>query len=215
MDEQNDGALVLVHVFRDGYAADQFIELLKDEGITASTPGQAHRGMLGMVGTYVQIPVSVHPHDVERAQELFSLLNDSADEDENDEELERPRLRRIAFMAALFVPFGGGHMYARSHVSAWLLATLSIGGLITSWNIEGPAAAVLAFFPLAVVAYDLCTAPSAASRYNAKEPWSGAKQALVLLPSVLVLAFALSQLGAFMETLEVPEDAMEAAEEPY
>ena len=120
----------LVHTFQDSYAADMFVELLATEGVFGTSAGSQQRTMLGITGRYVSIAVSVPRQNLEKAQELLTLFL-------SETSLKAPyrgavegaalvpvadrRRKRVAIMAAVFVPLGGGHFYARSMAAGWSL----------------------------------------------------------------------------------------------
>jgi hypothetical protein len=69
-----DETLVTVETLQDPVQARMHRDLLEQEGIEVLLPGVEHRGMLGMVGAYVAIPVRVPESQAERAREILAAL---------------------------------------------------------------------------------------------------------------------------------------------
>ncbi|MEM6954247.1 MAG: hypothetical protein AAF645_01125 [Myxococcota bacterium] len=203
---------VLIHEFHGDFRAQEFVELLASEGIVASAPGLMHRGMLGMVGTYVTVPVRVPRADEARARELLAFLQEDVEEDEVEfdadapgsyreaaaqKRTELPRRRRIALFAGIVFPFGGGHFYARAYPSGWLLLWLSVMGVYAILNRSVPVA--FTYVPLAVVAFDLIASGKAVRDFNEETPRSAFAQAALALPAVALLTYAFYRLGIWLE----------------
>lgn len=121
---------VILARLSDPVEAGALRELLEAEGIAVSTPGLAHRSMLGMAGGYVEIVVRVPAKDRDKAQELFDGLRTASppsDEPTRPEDRSRTdRLKRIAVFAACVLTFGAGHFYARRTRGGAILLVLEI-----------------------------------------------------------------------------------------
>lgn len=104
-------------------------ELLEGEGIPVAMPGLTHRSLFGMMGAFVDIVVRVPRKDLARAKELLEGLRTASPPTEAEKPEERvrtDRLRRIAVFAALWLPFGAGHFYARRHRAAFVILAAQI-----------------------------------------------------------------------------------------
>lgn len=75
----DDGEWDILCRLQDPVAAGALVSLLDAEKIPSATPGLAHRGMLGFLGAYVEIVVSVPRRDVARARELLAALEATPD----------------------------------------------------------------------------------------------------------------------------------------
>ena len=195
---------VLIYTFGDGYAAEMFVELLRSEGISAAATGLQHRGMLGIAGSYIQVPVRVAGVNAEAAQELLTLFQSSSSVEspyrglsKAEEKEEIPRLKRIALMAAFSVPVGGGHFYARAYPAAWTMSALSLVGLISLSTDIG----WLHALPLGVVLADLLLGHGAVERANEKRPWSFSKQILMVVVATALTTSALGAIGTQLDAL--------------
>ncbi len=203
----------LVFEFGDGYQAEAFVELLEGEGIPASAPGLQHRGMLGMAGTYISVPVRVPEEDYERAAELLLLFQESPVAEDNGpyrdaaperkvrSDKEAPRLRRIAIIASFICP-GGGHFYARSYPAAWSLLVMMLVGVYAALSHRLPIA--VAHLPLAVIAFDAINSPFAATRYNEERPWPAWQQLLITWSVVVTVAYLWAQAGVALDATVDP-----------
>lgn len=81
-----DGAVL--KTLGDPVVAEMYRDILAQEGIVAMIPGAQHRGMLGWVGSYIEIPVKVPAEDAERAMEILGAIESelpAGDEDETEE----------------------------------------------------------------------------------------------------------------------------------
>ena len=200
---------VLVREFQDEQEASVFIELLASEGITASAPGLAHRGMLGVVGGYISVPVRVSSADAERARELLTLFQTEVESlydgdqpatyrDAPARQLpDTPRRPLVARFAAFVFPLGGGHFYTRSYPTAWLLLWLACLGYYSLANSAVPE--VFHMLPLAIVVFDMLAVGYAVRSFNEQKPRSAFVQVAIALPAVFVLAQVLLMLGHLID----------------
>ncbi len=129
-DEGGDETVILARM-TDAVQAGALRELLENEGISVSTPGMEHRSLLGIAGGYVEILVRVPKKDLARAQELQESIRsstpvDPAESGPPEEKARTDRLRRIAFFAAMWLPFGGGHFYARRWGTGFFFMALQL-----------------------------------------------------------------------------------------
>lgn len=98
-EEDQDEAVIVTRV-RDPVRADLIRTLLESEGIWVTVPGSAHRGMLGIEGAFLELPVLVRRYDRARAEELIAAMethdglvsgggDDGDDEDSAEEDARR------------------------------------------------------------------------------------------------------------------------------
>lgn len=128
------------------------VDLLKQEGITAFTPGNEHNAMMGgLLGSALNVPIRVDERDAERATEILDALDDYDKVDpiplsERDpaaqggdgpyrggplSESTYDRKLSVAIAAALILPcvvgaFGSGHFYTRQYQRGFIL-------LLSAW----------------------------------------------------------------------------------
>lgn len=69
--EDDPDELVIVLRVRDPVRADLIRELLEDDGIAVSVPGAMHRGMLGIEGGFLELPILVPRRHLARAEEII------------------------------------------------------------------------------------------------------------------------------------------------
>lgn len=129
-DDGGEETVILARM-TDAVQAGALRELLENEGISVSTPGMEHRSLLGIAGGYVEILVRVPKKDLARAQELQESIRSSTPVDPPEsgapeEKARTDRLRRIALFAAIWLPFGGGHFYARRWGTGFFFLALQL-----------------------------------------------------------------------------------------
>lgn len=191
-DEAED--LVTVVVSHDANEAALLKGLLEDHGIVVATPGLEHRGMLGMAGSFVKIPIKVPRRDLAEAQALLQALNEGGDDDEPDEDEsdaipeEAPRRRRIAIFVACVLTFGSGHFYVRQNVAGLVLALIELSAIIVLCGGEPVAAALLAGCVLA----DIVGSFAAVRRQERELPKPGGPAQVLRTVAVAAVATALS-----------------------
>jgi len=169
----------------DPVEAQMLVDLLREEGIVAITPGNEHNAMMGgLLAGALDVPLKVPPEDAERARAILSALEEYDEVDPEDAapsareaagggpyrgasepEGPTPRKKTVAVAAALIMPgvigaFGSGHFYVRSWARGFAL--LAIAWLCAILGMSGQAWAWLGL-PL-VVAYDIFGALSVISR---------------------------------------------------
>lgn len=175
----------------DPVEANMLVDLLEQEGIYASTPGNQHNAVMGgLLSGALRVPLQVPEEDAERAREILDALEDYDEVDPEDaapsaptaEEMEGdgpyrggrredgppPRKKTVAIAAALIMPmilaaFGSGHFYVRSYGRGF-------GLLFAAWTsivlaLSGQKWAWLAL--VAVVIADIVGALSVIDRQNA------------------------------------------------
>ncbi len=144
------------------------LSLLRENGIEASAPGNAHSGLLGgMAASALSVPIHVADEDAERARELVAAYFDAPTDGEVDEreELEEDRgeqtptsssgkKKSVAIAAAIVFPgmcglFGAGHFYAGRMPVGFALLALGLGSAIAAFMVEpmfaiGSAVAIIA-----------------------------------------------------------------------
>ncbi len=99
-EEDQDEAVIVTRV-RDPVRADLIRTLLESEGIWVTVPGSAHRGMLGIEGAFLELPVLVRRYDLERAEELIEMMENhdglvSGADADGDEDAAEEDARRDA-----------------------------------------------------------------------------------------------------------------------
>ncbi len=124
------------------------VDLLDQEGIAASIPGNEHNAMMGgLLASALRVPLQVPEEDAERAREILSALDEYDEIDPLDAPPSAPDLSGggdgpyrggptedgpparkplVAIAAALVLPmvlaaFGAGHFYARSYPRGFAL----------------------------------------------------------------------------------------------
>lgn len=77
--------LVTIRILDDQVVAEMYRDILEQEGIVTMIPGAFHRGMLGMMGGYIEIPLKVAAQDAERATEIIEAIEADVEQgsDEN------------------------------------------------------------------------------------------------------------------------------------
>lgn len=142
-DEAED--LVTVRVSHDANEAALLKGLLEDHGIVVATPGLEHRGMLGIAGGFVKIPIKVPRRDKAEAEALLEALEGSEVDDDEDEAApeEAPRRRRIAIFVACVLTFGCGHFYVRQNVAGLVLAIIELSAVLVICSGQPIAVALL------------------------------------------------------------------------
>lgn len=163
----SDRFVTLRHV-ADPVEAEMLRDLLEQEGIGATVPGNHHSALLGTLGAAaLQVPLQVREKDLERAREILDALHeyDEADPIESvptapdPSEMKSgdgpyraaalaegvpPRRKIVAAFAALVLPmvigaFGAGHFYVRSYGRGFAL--LALGWTCAILGIAGTSAA--------------------------------------------------------------------------
>jgi len=129
---------VILARMTDGVEAGTLAELLASEGIPVATPGLEHRSLFGMAGGFVDIVVRVPKKDLARAKELQESLRASTPVEKSDETPEEKprtdRLRRVAVFTSIWLPFGGGHFYARRWSAGFAFLALQIMTLVLAFE---------------------------------------------------------------------------------
>ncbi|MFT5356505.1 MAG: hypothetical protein ACI9KE_003730 [Polyangiales bacterium] len=146
-------AVVTIRHVSDPMEASMLVDLLKQEDITAFTPGNEHNAMMGgLLGSALNVPIRVDESDAERAMEILSALDDydkvdaiplsARDPSAHDgdgpyrggpmpTDTSDRRKASVAIAAALILPsvcgaFGSGHFYARQYQRGFIL-------LVSAW----------------------------------------------------------------------------------
>lgn len=192
---------------QDPVAVGALVSLLDAEKIPSATPGLAHRGMLGVLGAYVEIVVSVPERDLERARTLLAALETPPDGAEEapaapaaaGPRADTPRLRRVAAFVSLSLTLGSGHFYARDVVGGALILAAELVAL--GCAVLGAPLVALAL-PVLVLC-DLVGAQLVISRVRAGGRPVALGRALPLL-AVLTVALAPVVRAASPETLAAP-----------
>jgi hypothetical protein len=121
---------------------------------------------------------------------------------------DSPRLLRIALPAAMIIPFGGAHLYAREYRAGAVLALAQV--LMCALVMSGDVRAIWGF--LGVIAADMFGAAAAVKRFNENRPPTSLKDhaspiaavilaALFATPWVLRSAYPVSYLDSEIETV--------------
>ena len=144
--------------------ASMLVDLLKQEGITAFTPGNEHNAMMGgLLGSALNVPIRVEESDAERALQILDALDDydtvdpipqstrdlSAEEGGGPyrggpvSEIPYDRKMSVAIAAALIMPciiggFGSGHFYTHQYQRGFIL--LASGWLCALYGLSEPMA---------------------------------------------------------------------------
>ncbi len=200
------GERVRLRELHDGMQAQMLRDVLASEGIVAEIPGAEHRGMLGVLGSYVTIPLMVDARDEVAAREVLAALDAAplVDEGERDGDDAPPgvsaRRRRIALFVGAAFP-GGAQYYLRQH---WLGTVVLLGAgysFVIASQQPGAGYAFLVFWVFGIV-----DGLFGVKSFNAHGPRSVPLQ-LLLACFVIVLAGATA--------LAVPELGLEELDEPY
>ena len=222
-DEQDD--LVTVRTLNDSNQAAMLKALLEEEGFIVAAPGLEHRSMLGMAGSFVQIPLKVPRRDQERAVALLEALEHAVVVDEEtgaDPELgavapspveraveevdgfrndsrDPPRRKRIAIFVACTLTFGAAHFYVRETLAGVTLLLAELAGWVVLLSGEGIGGAVV----LGAIAMDVIGAIRNIRRREDGEyrPLSSVGQ---VLRTAVGLLLASALVGAIFRAL--PED---------
>jgi len=176
--------LVFLTNVGDNATASLLRAYLGEHGIHCYIQGENHRGLLGVVGTYIDLRIMVPASDLETAETLLAeydnfevqdvadprgLYRDEGDDEdeEKNEEGELPALpaheKRLLSFAGLAFPFGGAHFRAGAPITGLLLAAVSAAALLTAFTT--PVWALL--WPVCVI-LDLKYAPPVAQRRHAR-----------------------------------------------
>ena len=155
--------LVTIRRLGDPVEAEMLVDLLEQEGIPASVPGNEHNAMTGrLLAPALNVPLMVHAEDEERARAILDALEDYDEVDPHDappsapdlsskegggpyrggtteETGPAPRKKIVAIAAALVLPgvlgaFGSGHFYARSYGRGFALLAMAWTCLILAFN---------------------------------------------------------------------------------
>lgn len=213
-DEAED--LVTVVVSHDANEAALLKGLLEDQGIVVATPGLEHRGMLGIAGGFVKIPIKVPRRDLAEAEALLDALDEGGDEDEDedhddeDEALpaESPRRRRIAIFVACVLTFGAAHFYVRQNTAGLVLAIIELSALMVLCGGEPLAVALLVGCVLA----DIVGSFLAVRRQERQVAPPGGPAQVLRTVAAVALTTALA-FGAIALVPEDEEDPLELSDE--
>lgn len=161
------GRFITIRRVHDAVEAEMLVDLLAQEGISASTPGAAQSGYLGHIAAAVfEVPLQVREQDAERAREIIAALRDydeivpedvvapEVSEDDGPyrggqlESSDPPRNKRTAAAVAIILPmvlgiFGAGHFYVRQYTRGFIL-------LVSAWLLIGAAIEVKGAFVAAL-----------------------------------------------------------------
>ncbi len=184
--------LVTIAVLHDAARAEMYRDILEQESIEAMIPGAQHRSMLGMVGSYIEIPLKVQAQDAERATEIIDAIESESDEFDDDEKYAnpvRPKLKRIAFAIAFAIP-GGGHFYVRRWWLGAFFLFAQLGGVF-ALGISGEELLTFLWIP-GILLSDAFGAVSRVSEANGVAPSHGPGRWLARgLPVILVFVILL------------------------
>lgn len=158
---------VTIKQITDPVEAEMLVDLLAQEGIPASTPGNAQPAYLGpLAASTFMVPLQVPARDAERARAILGAL-DEYDEvvpgeappppvsDDDGPYRGRvisddlpPRKKLTAVAAAVLLPmilgaFGAGHFYARRYGRGFTLLAVAWGAIGLAIAGLGPAIAAL------------------------------------------------------------------------
>ncbi len=217
-------AFITLTTLHDPMRAEMLRELLSRQGIPAAVPGAFHRGLLGLLGSYIAIPLQVPARHERRARALlrefsapergWEVIDEHGrraaarsygfPEGDDDAGPERPRVKRIAAFLAAGVTFGTGHIYARATTAGLLLLLAELA--VLAIGLPGESALPFLSLPF-LVAVDLLGGVRAVARYNAGQPPSTIEQLLRTAPlAAAAVLWALAGAG--------PEAPLTASEAP-
>lgn len=182
-------------------------DLLASEGIAAQIPGAEHRGMLGVLGSYVSIPLMVDARDAAAAREVLAAL-DAAPMNADEHAVEHgpsaahdaedalpdvaPRRKRVALFVGALCP-GAAQLYLRQTLLGLVL--LLLGG----YSFFSVAVDPGAFYPFfAFWLFGLVDGALGVKRFNRHGPRSMPAQAIAAGFAVLLAGTAMKvgpQLG--------------------
>lgn len=143
----------LVHFMNvgDNGEASVLRSYFQHHGIGVYVQGENHRSLLGMVGAYIELSIMVPKSQLEEARELLAEYNNGQeaveppetrgphrdqfkDEEEQDDSLvtaaDLKIAKRRAILGAMVIPFGGGHFSAGASTRGFVLAIVSILGIV-------------------------------------------------------------------------------------
>ncbi|MBX3273370.1 MAG: DUF2007 domain-containing protein [Sandaracinaceae bacterium] len=159
----SDARFVTLKQVGDPVEAEMLVDLLRQEGIAASTPGAGQAAYLGHIAAATfQVPLQVPARDAERAREILGALEDYDEVEPEDvpapplsdddgpyrgrvrSDEPPPRKKLTAIAAAVLLPlilgaFGAGHFYVRRHGAGFVLLALGWGCIALAIAGVGPA----------------------------------------------------------------------------
>jgi len=133
--------MIKIYRARDNIEADLVKSLLESHNINAFIQGYSHRGMLGIVGSYIPLDIMVSEEQEEEArriiqegdfEEEIAEGEDSTITKKGDEIIvgPPPKLREkslaVAFMLAFIIPGLGNYYAGRHNLGGWILTGLVI-----------------------------------------------------------------------------------------
>ncbi|MEM1416428.1 MAG: DUF2007 domain-containing protein [Myxococcota bacterium] len=222
--------LVRLRELHDAMEAEMLRDVLADAGIVAQTPGAEHRAMLGVLGSYVTIPLLVPTEDAEEAREILASLESQElvdplpeeaasgragpyrserDHGETLPEVE-PRKKRVALFVGFAFP-GAAQFYLRQPWLGWTLMLGAFWCLFSAADQPELGYALLVFW-----AFGLVDGVLGVGAFNAKGPRSRNLQ-LVVACVALALALGTTQLAPLpsLEELDRSVDPSYDDREPH
>ncbi|MGE0788211.1 MAG: DUF2007 domain-containing protein [Sandaracinaceae bacterium] len=181
--------LVTLRHVNDPIEARMLVDLLEQEGIPASAPGNEHNQMVGgLLGGALNVPLQVPAADAERAKAILSALVEYDEIDPDDARLPEgvdshegapyrghrgldpsmpPRRVLVAVAVAFLLPcmltaFGAGHFYAREYRRGFALLAAGWFSLVLAFTLA-PWAWTLVVLVMVLDAYGSATLISRAN----------------------------------------------------
>lgn len=224
-----DERFVTVAMLDDPVQAEMIRDVLGQAGIVSTMQGAEHRGMLGVVGMYIQIPVQVPQSRAAEAAEIIDALDNPdaeiVEDDRARHDADRapsarepgegpyrvsaapppprsPRLKRVAAFCSLALTFGTGHFYARESTAGFALLAAELLAFALSVSVAPTAV----YAVLGLVLFDLIGGLRACDRYNEGRSRSrGGQVALAGGASVAFLGAAVLA-GPWLASLAPPPE---------
>jgi hypothetical protein len=196
--------------FVDPVEADLVHQFLVAHDVQVATRGNSPDiGVLNRFNSIIDIRLDVPSDELERARELLATIGDDRlveqpfrgrtavepSDDADDPTWRSRRSARAAVMLAFAVPVGGGHFYARHHVSGAVYA-LGVVGSLVGFLVTTSRAAVMAAMLLVLI--DALSSVRAVRRFNAREVPSGTRQfigALLAIGCAVLLSLLVTASG--------------------